>query len=309
MTKGLSVVKALAICGSVWLWPAAGRANVLFYVNAHADDVELFMGASLAHDIVDQPDANAVVVITTTAGDAGLGTGTGNGLAPLYLARERGHANALQFLEGLTQTPTGARYVGQMVKVGSKSVYRAKMVGHNITWYNLRLPDGGVDGSGFAGTGYQSLRRLLEGKISQISTVDTGQAYTRADLVVLFRNLIKLHVGAQPTVVWAHMVDQNPDSNPGDHADHQATATLFMQALSLPTFQCVNKAFYTTYVNQNKAVNMTPAEQLMHPAMWGALNVGLSIGLQGNSWNDAHLAWINKEYAYTVVSATSPCQF
>jgi hypothetical protein len=50
-------------------------SSTSFYVVAHEDDWQLFMGLNAALD-VPAPDSKTVFV-HTTAGDAGLGTGTG----------------------------------------------------------------------------------------------------------------------------------------------------------------------------------------------------------------------------------------
>lgn len=95
-------MKRLILVGLGMLMACVTRADVDFYINAHADDAVLFMGESLAEKVMlSAKDGNKVVLITATAGDAGAGTGNGLGVAPNYLAREQGHNQALQFLWGV----------------------------------------------------------------------------------------------------------------------------------------------------------------------------------------------------------------
>jgi hypothetical protein len=302
-------LKKWLVCGALCVCPTFANANVVFYVNAHPDDLELFMERNLSHDIYDHPDATAVIVITTSAGDAGLGTGNGSGIAPYYLARELGHVNALQFLEGLTGTSQGSFYTGRIVEVLGKKMYRAQINGHPIIWYNLRLPDGGFDGNGYETTGWQSLAKLDDGRIPKITAVDGSASYTKAELIELFRTIIRNETGTGGAIVWANLVDQDSNRNPGDHSDHQATSRLFTQALAAPMFQCVNQAFFTTYVNAQKKSNMDEADTWIQIGLWGALNQGRNAGGQQNTWDPDHNGWLGKQYYTALPFNGEVCRF
>jgi hypothetical protein len=317
-------LKKWLVCGVLCVSPTFANANVVFYVNAHPDDAELFMALNLSHDIYEDPDANTIVLITTTAGDAGAGNGNSTGILPYYLARELGHANALQFLEGLTGTLQGSLFVGTdtlllptpinygaiglstpppnepVYYYGSNGkkiyVYQAEMLAYNLYWINLRLPDGNFNsgdpcrGYGYASTGWQSLTYLNNqgyvnigsspsssicidpntGKQAAFSsTIGAVDSYlqpgggngnsstytevnlTKNDIIAVFQNIIKTFVrsAGNGQIVWANLVEQSPFNAVADHPDHQATSSLFTQALAGPAFACVNQAFFTTYIN------------------------------------------------------------
>ncbi len=287
------------------------QADVVFYVNAHGDDAALFMGRSLAQNIKDSLAAgHRVILITTTAGDAGFGTGQGKGVAPNYLAREQGHSNVLQFLWGQAGS-NDAQYRSAMVNLGTKSVYRAQLGSSqnagDVTWYNLRLPDGNLGGEGYPHTGSESLLKLENGTIRTISAVDRSARYTKSELLQLFQNIVKKEgKGAKNIVV--NLVDQNTShQNAGDHADHQATSRLFEKALNKEQFSCVGRAYYATYINDSKPINMNTHDLWLHIAMWGTLNQGLSAGGQLSTWEPDHNKWLGREYQTQRIQAAKKC--
>lgn len=291
----------------------SAQGNVDVYVNAHGDDTALFMGRSLTQTVKASHDAgHRVILITTTAGDAGSGSSNGGGTAPTYLARELGFTNVLQFLWG-SFGATQAKISSQMTKIAGKSVYRAQVSEHShggyLAWYNIRLPDGNMQGQGYPSTNSQSLLRLEEGKIQQITAVDQSATYSKQDLIYLFQEIIINEAKGQK-IVRVHLPDQNTKGmNADDHADHQTTSRLFSKALEHRPFQCVSKVFYSTYVNSNKAINMNTDELWLHIAMWGALNQGLTAGGQPTTWNAEHNHWLGREYTPQHIPATRDCTF
>lgn len=90
-----------------------------------------------------------------TAGDAGLGTGNGGRQHPYYLARENGADSAIRFMADLANRPPVEPELVSMV-FNDHNVRRVSY--RNTVAYYLRVPDGSPAGTGYADTGYQSLK-------------------------------------------------------------------------------------------------------------------------------------------------------
>lgn len=289
------------------------QADIDFYVNAHGDDTALFMGRSLSQNIQAAHDAgHRVILITTTAGDAGAGSTDGVGTAPTYLAREQGFSHVLQFLWG-RYGATQNKIQSQMTKIAGKSIYRAQLGSDQhqgkIAWYNLRLPDGNLQGQGYPSTQTQSLLRLEQGEIHQIAAIDQSANYSKHELIQVFQAILRKEAKGEKKV-RVHLPDQNSTAmNPDDHTDHQATSRFFSTALKARPFQCVSQVFYSTYVNANKAINMHTDDLWLHIGMWGALNQGLSAAGQPTTWNPEHNAWLGREYRPLQIDAQGECHF
>src|SRR5271169_5616245 len=101
---------------------AFAASSTSFYVVAHEDDWQLFMGINAALDV---PGADSkIVFVHTTAGDAGLGTGTGGTPMPFYLARENEALSAIRFLANRGVVGAGPNGVASTVTINGKSLTR-----------------------------------------------------------------------------------------------------------------------------------------------------------------------------------------
>ncbi|TCM69233.1 GlcNAc-PI de-N-acetylase [Acinetobacter calcoaceticus] len=306
-------MKNLLVGGVCLVSAFSAQANLNVYANAHGDDAALFMGQSLSHDVKSVIEAgDRIVLITTTAGDAGAGTGNGQGVAANYLARELGHSNVLQFLWGKVGA-NHAKISSETVNLAGKSVHRTQIAaaerGGYVAWYNIRLPDGNMQGQGYPSTGSQSLLRLDNASIAKISAVDQSAVYSKAELIHLFQNIIKKE-GRGIKTISVNLPDQNNQGlNAEDHADHQTTSRLFSLALNQHHFKCVGQNFYATYVNADKPINMNTENLWTHIAMWGSLNQGLTAGGQSSTWDSTHNAWLGREYKTQSIAASNNCKF
>src|SRR5436190_22007358 len=72
------------------------QQEVSYYLAAHQDDWQLFMGTNAKADA----SYAKVVFITLTAGDAGDGN-NGGGIIPYFQARENGAIKSVQFIANL----------------------------------------------------------------------------------------------------------------------------------------------------------------------------------------------------------------
>jgi LmbE family N-acetylglucosaminyl deacetylase len=309
MPRGLLAAASLALSACAALPPPAPAGveaapplpprsphATVFYVGAHPDDIELFMGRNAWLDVA-APDRR-VVFIVLTAGDAGLGT-------DYFMARENGHERALRFWASLDAWPLAPTSVSTVSVAGHALERRA--IGRNVSSYNLRLPDGDMEGEGYAVTGRESLRRLQAGAVAQLHSVDGRQAMSYADLKAVLGGLVALEAHGSKEV-WVSIQDEDRQRNLEDHADHTATALAVVDTLREARFSCVGLARYLDYVVADKPQNLSAAETLLHAGTWGALNSGRVDGAQVTTWDSQHVAWIGREY-FRIEAPRASCEF
>ncbi|KAK4052092.1 hypothetical protein OIV83_002386 [Microbotryomycetes sp. JL201] len=178
------------------------------YAVAHADDDLLFQSPDLQTDMAKQ---KCVTTIFFTAGDSGQ---TGN---TYMLAREAGNEAATALMAGVADqyTEFNATFGGQPVLI--RTLVGAPQV--QKVWF--RIPDGNMDGTGFSNTGYQSLRALYFGSISQVTNKPGTASYT---LSTLKQAVGEILAARKPDYV--RTLDYMSDYDAGDHADHLTTARI-----------------------------------------------------------------------------------
>lgn len=198
-----------------------------FYFSAHQDDWQLFMNPSAFRDVL---DGAKCVFIHVTAGDAGLGTGMGGRKAPFYLAREHGAESAIRFMADSDYRPPVEPAAAAM-EFGGHPIRRVAY--RKTVAYFLRVPDGSPAGTGYADTGWQSLKCLADGEIHALSAIDGTTSYRGwSDLVATLRRIIDFERGPAPSVD-IHVPEPNPAINPRDHSDHYMTAKAALAAAKM----------------------------------------------------------------------------
>jgi hypothetical protein len=85
----------------------------------------------------------------------------------------------------------------------------------------VRLPDGAVDGNGYAVTGYSSLRDLWFGVIGSITNQPGTATYT---LATLQQAMSEILIARQPANIRS--LDHLSDFDAGDHSDHLTVGRL-----------------------------------------------------------------------------------
>lgn len=197
--------------------PAAGAdcsAGRVLTVVAHADDDLLFEGTELRADVAAGRCLRSVVV---TAGDAG-------NPASYWRARETGLLAAYAGLAGVA-----SQWTDSTTTVADRTLTTKTLTADpRISVVFLRLPDGNVDGTGFAADRYESLQRLYEGSLTTMRTVrgaDLPATYTLPQLRAVFTSLVQ---GYDPTDV--HTLDHAGHYGDGDHSDHHTVAYLTDEA-------------------------------------------------------------------------------
>lgn len=263
--------------------------RVSLYFSAHQDDWQLFMNPAAFKDVLDG-DAKCVF-IHVTAGDAGLGTGNGGRKHPLYLARENGAESAIRFMADSDDRPPAEPDLSAMTFNGHpirRVCYR------NTVAYFLRVPDGSPEGTGYADTGYQSLKRLAEGKISTLAAIDGTTSYHGwADLVATLRSLMDFERGLAPSI---HLNVPEPDAatNPGDHSDHLMTAKAGLDAARGMTG--ARRLYYVGYASADHPENLSSRDRDMKCAVYAVTLAGVSALGHPTSWQHYDQSFIGRNY-------------
>jgi len=262
--------------------------TVAFYFGAHPDDWQLFMNPNAYQDV--QGASNKVVFVYVTAGDAGVGLGNGGRSQPYYLARENGAKLSVRFMADAAKAPEIP--VDSVASVSGHAIKR--WVYRNTVSYFMRLPDGSPQGTGYVATAEQSLKRLHEGAIRTMTSIDDSTTYQGwSDLRATLRKLIEQERG-KATNVWVNIPDTNIVKNAGDHADHQHMAQGVLEAISeLPW---INKALYLDYVTADMPENRNAAEREIEAGTFAALSLGLTALDHPSPWDRLHRSWLSRHY-------------
>jgi hypothetical protein len=277
---------------------AAGE-KVSFYFAAHEDDWQLFMNPSAFADVAD-PKAKTVFV-HTTAGDAGLGVGAGGRKHPYYLARENGAETAIRFMADSGEQP--ADTIESRVSFNGHPVYR---IGYrNTAAYFLRLPDGHPSGSGFQGTGHQSLERLAKGEINVLSAID-GTAVYRGwnDLVTTIRAILDYDRGEAPSVNL-NVAERLASINPEDHSDHQMTAKAALEAAG--DLACARRNHYVDYASAKLPENLDPQERDMESSVLAVTAAGILALDHTSIWQRYYRSYLGRNY-FRIEDGTGHCR-
>jgi LmbE family N-acetylglucosaminyl deacetylase len=187
--------------------PAGTAMNVV----AHQDDDLLFQSPAIISAI---HGGLCVRTVYVTAGDA-------NDSVAYWASRENGVKAAYAQLAGVANawTTADAGIAGHPIPV-------ATLVGATkISLAFMRLPDGGLDGSGGSNYGFQSLQKLHGGVINTITAVNNSSSYT---LPALQGTLLALMNSYEPNQIAT--LDFAGDYSDGDHSDHHTVAYFVLAA-------------------------------------------------------------------------------
>jgi hypothetical protein len=279
------------------------KSQVIYSVQAHQDDWQLFMSSRIVTDLTS--GASKVVFITLTAGDQGCPG------CNYYMDRERGAVYSSKFLgdQTLGGTPLDMP-TAQNVTVNGKSL--VKYTYRNTVNYFFRLPDGNTNGAGYPTTGSQSLQRLNTGAISTISVLNHTSAelsytFTWASLVATIQAIINSEkiTGQQ---AWLHSTSLNTGYNPGDHSDHRYSAIAAQAAVPTPTYAWVGITGFMNYASSVQPANLTSTQHENAAIFFGLEAWAISEGEYANEFNSIHQPWMAMDY-YEVVRTPSGTAF
>lgn len=273
--------------------PASGAEGarpdkVSFYFAAHQDDWQLFMNPSAFHDVIG--GAAKTVFIHVTAGDAGLGTGAGDRKQPLYLARDNGAVQAVRFMADTEAVPDSG--TSSAMPFNGHPIHRVSY--RNTVSYFLRVPDGSPLGTGYAHTGYQSLKRLADGDNTRLAAVDGTTVYQGwSDLVGTLRAIINYERG-QARLVQLNVAELDPHINPGDHSDHLMTAKAAIAAAQ--ELSCVRLVSYVDYASSELPENLDLQQRDMESSVFAVTLAGVQAMGQPTSWQHYDSSYVGRNY-------------
>ncbi len=259
-----------------------------FYFSAHEDDWQLFMNPQAFRDVLD--DTARCVFVHVTAGDNGLGIGSGGRKHPYYLARENGAETAIRFMADANDR----RPIEPTTAAISLAGHAIRRVGYrNTAAYFLRLPDGNATGSGYPATGYQSLKRLANGDIGEMSAVDGSTRYRSwSDLIATLRALIDLEC-ERKLGVDLHIPEPGSADNPNDHSDHMLTAQAVCDAT--PGLRAL-WVRHVGYASGNRPENLSGEERDMKAAVYAVTVAGVLALDHPVSWQHYDQLFAGRSY-------------
>ncbi len=227
--------------------------EISFYIVAHADDWQLFMCPNVYNDIVAQQ--SKVIIIITTAGDAGLGE-------KFWKAREEGTKSSLEFCLSAS---------GKFLSSGGVKIFNEHSVNYwkinNATVYFLRLPDGGLDGNGFEASNFQSLSKLRSENIHSITATDHSTTYKNwQDFFTTLEKIIDDESNGIEKK-WLNYINPDATKNLNDHADHIATGHALQ---SMNIISQMQQALYTGYTVSSTNKKLNNAELFWKAGMFAA---------------------------------------
>ncbi len=277
-----------------------------FYIVADQDDWQLFMSAKFIGDLYPAGNGGKVIVITLTAGDEGYGSGVISGQSnPYYLSKEKGAIYSSKFVRDISNPsipPFNNTYPlpsPQTVVVNSKSLvkylYGDPLGNGTVVTYFLRLPDGGQLGNGFAGTGLKSLKKLKDGIIANITSVDGVNTYTWADLVNTIYAIIAAERGTD-TQIWVNKASLNITvPNPNDHSDHFYSSTAAQEAIVSKLWIGINEFVMDNSSTLPPSANRNNNDYEQATASFGLYNWSLIKDRYSSKLNITTRAWLLKE--------------
>jgi len=191
----------------------------------HADDWQLFMHPNAYNDLVD-PGCKVVFLIIT-AGDAGKEN-------DYWLAREEGVKSAIRFCLAPRVITAEA---GGKKQVNSHAIQYWSL--NEVSAYFLRIPDGNLDGSGFAAYNSQSLFKLSTGQISSITALDNSTTYHGwPAFIATAESIIRLE-SEGISERWINYLNPDATLNSGDHTDHLSIGHAIQQMKIITTLHQV----------------------------------------------------------------------
>ncbi|RYD59476.1 MAG: T9SS type A sorting domain-containing protein [Sphingobacteriales bacterium] len=261
--------------------------DLSFYVYAHPDDWQLFMGTNAFDDIA-AGYTKKVVMIQLSAAEQGNGTNlqtyyNGRSYLPFYLARLSGSEKSVQFASD-TRSAHG-QWKSNMEVVNGHNIL--KKVYKNVVMYTLFLSDDG------------SLSQMYHDN-KGIGAIDGSATYTsREDLVKTIGQIFSFEsIGYAAHRRNLYITDPDACQNPGENSDHKVAALI---AATANTTHGMHMQAYETYCTKDKPVNLTGEEIAKKAALFALADLGRT---ENNIWStfvvhdreDHHINWLSRQY-------------
>jgi LmbE family N-acetylglucosaminyl deacetylase len=177
---------------------------------AHQDDDLLFMNPDIIHELNQGYCERSVYI---TAGDAGEGIF-------YYISRQKGSEAAYAQMLHIPDV-----WIEKIIQLAPNEYVTMASPKNNtkVTLVFFRLPDGGLENTGFAPTGFQTITRLFKGNIKSINSVDGQSSYTLPNLENALINLMTFFTPAEIRTQSTYNGDSTPIK---DHPDHNTVGAI-----------------------------------------------------------------------------------
>jgi len=265
-------------------------AAVSFYIVAHPDQWQLFMGNDAFNDIVKKTgnEQSKVMLIYTTAGDESY-----NGNTPdpnHYLAREEGARNSVEFCADIHGDHIP--WVLDRILVRGHSIL--KYTYKNVVSYLLRLPDG-CNGNNISG---QSLQLLHDSLVQSITTVDSTTTYSGwADLDSTLREIVGNEAANAPHLYF-NTADADTATNQGDDPDNIYAGKLCMDAIA--GMQGISLKLFQENKIANLPVNLNDKDIATKAALLSQIDYVRTMRGLPTAWTTLNLMYLSRNYFRTI---------
>lgn len=261
--------------------PCVGHTIV--NIIAHQDDDLLFINPAVQQAIT---RGDCVRTMYLTSGDDGRP-------ADYITSRETGAKNAYQVMAGteLSWADSTSNLAGKIIATSTPQN------NSHISLFFLHLPDGNLNGSGFASTNFSSLAHLRDGTISTLATTDGATTYSSVELVTTIQAFITRY---QPSSINTLSDDR---TSGGDHSDHIATGDFVNQAAAQagPAFPA-RVTHFRGYSIAADPANLSPADTQQKAAAffaYAADDPGVCTTMQQCiDTGSSYASYLDRQYSY-----------
>jgi hypothetical protein len=289
----------------LFLLSRAEYSRVSFYIVAHQDDWQLFMGYNAYHDISDKN--SKTVFIYTTSGNAGIigdnGHGEGHGNCgdcsmPYFKSRELGAISSIQLVLPPSKVYKWCncwpypKMTEVIFNANGKKWYVKKYIYCNTVSYFLRIADA-------------SLAALQNGESAVTSKEDStdhqNEFRSDKDLSALLNSIITYEKGTFDSF-WlnTHEVDQK--INPNDHSDHLCTGRICREATK---GMKVNFNYFIGYHSTELGANLSTEAAVIEAGLLAAYNKAKLDAGWWDDWEESKL-WCESNYNREVLYSREP---
>jgi hypothetical protein len=156
------------------------------------------------------------------------------------------------------------------------------------------VPDGNPGGTGYAGTGWQSLKRFADGAIDTLTAIDDSAAYRGwGDLVATMRAIMAFERDGA-ALMQINVADPDPAINPGDHSDHLMTSRLAVEAAK--DLGCVRRVYYVDYASSKLPENLNARQRDMESSVFAVTLAGVLAFDHGTAWRRYDDWYVGRNY-------------
>jgi hypothetical protein len=194
------------------------------------------------------------------------------------------------------------RIAGHM-SFNGHSIYRVSY--RNTVSYFLRVPDGSPQGTGYEGTGFQSLKRMADGDNNILSAIDGSTVYHGwNDLVSTVRKIVDFERGRAPAIQF-NVAELDARINPNDHSDHLMTAKAALDAVQ--DLACVRRVYYVDYASSRLPENLNAQQRDMESSVFAVTLAGVLAFDHRTSWHHYDKSFVGRNY-FRVQEGAGRCE-